>query len=268
MKKDGTRLWASGVVAPIKDGDGKPWACVKILCDSPAAEPAAGGLGPSEELLRAAVLAAEMGFVLRLIPVDALPAVFDMISRLDRAVERSTDSLGVGLNLLNGLAELRGTPVAADRVPGRRSTAVRPGAPSGDGQAGPTRRVLVVDDDQDSADSMAILLRLMGHEVRTARDGLEAVDAAEQFRPDLVLMDVSMPKLDGYAATRRIREQAWGNAVTIVALTGWGQAGDKRKAHEAGCDGHLLKPVNLPDLQKLLDNNTTSCNLGHNTRSS
>jgi CheY-like chemotaxis protein len=118
--------------------------------------------------------------------------------------------------------------------------------------AGPDRRILVVDDNRDSAISMALMLELMGNEVRTAHDGMEAVELAEQFHPQLVLMDVGMPKLNGYEATRRIREQPWGQGMAIVAVTGWGQDVDRARSKEAGCDGHLVKPVNLPDLEKLL----------------
>ena len=83
-------------------------------------------------------------------------------------------------------------------------------------------------------------------------DGLKKVEEAERFRPEIILMDVGMPKLNGLDATRRIREQPWGKGITVVALTGWGQDGDKERAREAGCNGHLLKPVTLPDLGKLL----------------
>ena len=100
---------------------------------------------------------------------------------------------------------------------------------------------------------MALLLQLLGHEVRTAGDGLAAVEVAEQFRPEVVLMDVGMPRLNGLDATRRIRAQPWGQGMTIIALTGWGQEGDRERSRAAGCDGHLVKPVNLPDLEKLLD---------------
>jgi CheY-like chemotaxis protein len=110
----------------------------------------------------------------------------------------------------------------------------------------------VVDDNHDSADSMAEMLSLLGNEVATAYDGLEAVEQAGRFRPQVVLMDVGMPKLNGLDATRRIRAQRWGQEMTIVALTGWGQEGDRLRSREAGCDGHLVKPVNLGDLSQLL----------------
>jgi CheY-like chemotaxis protein len=110
----------------------------------------------------------------------------------------------------------------------------------------------VVDDNRDAAISLARVLKLLGNEIRTAHDGLEAVKLAEEFRPEIILMDVGMPTLNGYEATRRIRERPWGRAVTIVALTGWGQDGDRARSQDAGCDGHLVKPVSLDDLEALL----------------
>src|SRR5262249_54544565 len=105
--------------------------------------------------------------------------------------------------------------------------------------AGTKRRILVVDDDRDSARSVARLLGLLGNAVRTAPDGLEAVKVAEESRPEVILMDVGMPRLNGYEATRRIREQPWGGGLIIIALTGWGQEGDRVESREAGCDRHL-----------------------------
>jgi CheY-like chemotaxis protein len=116
----------------------------------------------------------------------------------------------------------------------------------------PSRRILVVDDNRDSAGSMAMMLRLMGNDVRTAHDGLEGVHEADQFRPEVILMDVGMPNLNGYEATRRIREQPWGRAIRVVALTGWGQEIDRQLSKQAGCDGHLVKPVKLADLEGML----------------
>jgi CheY-like chemotaxis protein len=116
--------------------------------------------------------------------------------------------------------------------------------------------VLVVDDNRDSAESLAILLRLSGNEVRTAHDGLEAVAVAGAYRPDLILMDVGMPRLNGLLATRRIREQPWGKDVVIIALTGFGQDGDRQQSTDAGCDGHLVKPVDLAALEQLLSEMT------------
>jgi CheY-like chemotaxis protein len=97
------------------------------------------------------------------------------------------------------------------------------------------------------------MLKLKGNDVQTAHDGVEAIEAAQAFRPQVILMDVGMSRLNGYEATRQIRQLPWGKAMTIIALTGWGQERDKEQAREAGCDGHLLKPVKLPDLERMLD---------------
>jgi CheY-like chemotaxis protein len=96
------------------------------------------------------------------------------------------------------------------------------------------------------------MLRLLGNETKTANDGVEAVAEAERFRPEVILMDVGMPRLNGLDATRRIREQPWGQAMTIIALTGWGQDKDRERSREAGCDGHLVKPVDIADLERVL----------------
>jgi CheY-like chemotaxis protein len=180
-----------------------------------------------------------------------------MFSQVDRSIERSTGGLGIGLALVKGLVEMHGGTVTVEsgsqgrgstftvRLPVLESRQELVGSTPENGQAvrGPKRSILVVDDNRDSATSMAMMLKLMGNEVHTAHDGVEAVEAADQFRPDVVLMDVGMPKLNGLDATRRIREQPWGRSVVIIALTGWGQDGDHAQSKEAGCDGHLVKPV-------------------------
>jgi PAS domain S-box-containing protein len=197
------------------------------------------------------------------IPPKSLPTIFDMFSQVDRSVEKTTGGLGIGLALVKGLVEMHGGSVsAASDGEGRGSvfTVTLPlatGVSGGEAVVGaqpsaPARRILVVDDNRDGAESMADMLGLLGHEVRTAFDGLEAIEAAEAFRPDVVLMDVGMPRLNGLDATRRIREQGWGKDVAIVALTGWGQEGDRDRSREAGCDAHLVKPVNVSDLQQVL----------------
>lgn len=99
---------------------------------------------------------------------------------------------------------------------------------------------------------MAMTLKLLGNDVRTAHDGLAAIEIAAEYQPSIIFMDVGMPKLNGYEATRRIREQPWGQSIVIIALTGWGQEVDQVNSREAGCDGHLLKPVELKDIQKIL----------------
>jgi PAS domain S-box-containing protein len=201
------------------------------------------------------------------IPVDSLPRIFDMFSQVDRSIERATGGLGIGLALVKGLVEMHGGSVMAESAgPGKGSSfTVRLPALESPSQeleeatakqsppvVGPKLRVLVVDDNRDSADSMAMMLKLLGNEVVTAYDGLEALATAEVFRPQVILMDVGMPNLNGLDATRQIREQSWGKQMTVVALTGWGQNDDRDQSRAAGCNGHLVKPVELPDLQRLL----------------
>lgn len=201
------------------------------------------------------------------IPAFALPNIFDMFSQVDRSIERSTGGLGIGLALVKGLVEMHGGTVeAASPGQGKGSTftvrleVLKDRTESSPGTltleypdfAGLRRRILVVDDNRDSADSMAMMLQLLGNEVRTAHDGIAAIEVAEQFRPQVILMDIGMPKLNGYEATRRIREESWGQDMAVIALTGWGQEEDRAKSMEAGCAGHLVKPVNVPDLEALL----------------
>ena len=112
--------------------------------------------------------------------------------------------------------------------------------------------ILVVDDNKDSADSLSMLLELMGHDTRTAYDGLEAVATATAFRPNVVLLDIGLPKLNGYDACRRIRELPWDESVVIIALTGWGQEEDKCRSKEAGFNFHMVKPVDPAALEKLM----------------
>jgi PAS domain S-box-containing protein len=198
------------------------------------------------------------------IPRGALENIFDMFSQVDRSIERSTGGLGIGLALVKGLVEMHGGQVKAESEgegKGSTFTVILPAAADRTAPALPTtvtsqaaagRRILVVDDNWDGADSLATMLKLLGNEVRTANDGVAAVEVAGQFRPEVILMDVGMPRLNGLEATRRIRAQTWGRNMTIIALTGWGQENDRERSREAGCDGHLVKPVNLPDLDKLL----------------
>ena len=205
------------------------------------------------------------------IPADYLPRIFDMFSQADRVVERVSGGLGIGLALVKGLVEMHGGTVEArSDGPGTGSTfTVRlpvparaaepePEAPAPDPviARGAKRRVLVVDDNHDAAESLAQLLELLGNEVHIGHDGVEAVEAAERVRPDLILMDVGMPRLNGLDATARIREQSWSSSTTIVALTGWGQDSDRERTTAAGCDGHLVKPVLLADLERVLGDTT------------
>jgi PAS domain S-box-containing protein len=199
------------------------------------------------------------------IPRESLPRIFDMFSQVDRSIERSTGGLGIGLALVKGLTEMHGGEVVATSDgEGRGSTftvtlPVIPdeGAVADDDtrrtpQKSPARRVLVVDDSRDGAESLGMMLELSGHDVALAHDGYEAIERAEQFRPDVILMDVGMPRLNGLEATRQIRQQPWGKTATIIALTGWGQECDREQSRAAGCNGHLVKPVALDVLHQIL----------------
>jgi CheY-like chemotaxis protein len=113
-------------------------------------------------------------------------------------------------------------------------------------------RILVIDDNQDSADSLAMMLELLGHEVRSATDGLTGLETAQVFRPEVMFLDILMPRLSGYDLARSIREQQWGKQVSLVALSGWGQDDDQRRVQEAGFNHHLVKPVDFNAMLALL----------------
>ncbi|MBX9792219.1 MAG: PAS domain S-box protein [Pirellulales bacterium] len=200
------------------------------------------------------------------IPADMLQRVFEMFTQVDRTLDRSQLGLGIGLSLVKRLVEMHGGSVsAASGSAGKgaeftvqlpiivgSTTAAQPrkqqNAPQPTGL-----RVLVVDDNQDSAASLAMLLKIRGNETAVAHDGSEAVEKAERFAPDMVLLDLGLPKLDGYEAARQIRQHPWGRQMMLVALTGWGQDEDRRKSREAGFDHHLVKPVDHNSLMILLD---------------
>jgi len=201
------------------------------------------------------------------IPPDALSRVFDMFLQVDRPLERASGGLGIGLALVRSLVEKHdGTVTASSEGEGRGSMfTVRLPALPVDTKEAPApaqettgsrterkRKVLVVDDNRDSAELMAIIFDVLGHEVHTAHDGVEAVEVAARVKPSIILMDIGMPRMNGHDATRRIREQEEGPPAIILALTGWGQDEDRALSRAAGCDGHLVKPVRLPDLQRVL----------------
>lgn len=200
------------------------------------------------------------------IPADALPHVFEMFSQVDRNVERGTGGLGIGLALVRGLVQTHGGVVSAESPgPGQGSTFTVTLPLQSDGSAAPVtpaalepaavtarRKVVIADDSVDGAEAMAELLEALGNEAHIAHDGVSVVKLVERVRPQLVLMDVGMPGQNGLDATRQIRGQSWGRHVTIIALTGWGQEADRQRSHDAGCDGHLVKPVDLLKIEKLL----------------
>lgn len=199
------------------------------------------------------------------IPGDMLARIFEMFTQVDSSLERSQGGLGIGLTLVRRLLDLHDGTIEAHsngldqgsdfliRLPLIPPPQEAP--PKSDGAKVTSLRncrILVVDDNMDSADSLGMLLRLKGNQIRTAHDGLEAVEAAETFRPELVLLDIGLPKLNGYQVAQRIRQQPWSRDVILVALTGWGQDEDRRRSQEAGFDFHIVKPVELPAIEELL----------------
>jgi PAS domain S-box-containing protein len=196
------------------------------------------------------------------IPADKLVGVFDMFSQVDRSMEKAQGGLGIGLTLARRLVAMHeGEVEARSDGPGKGSEFLvrlplahdRPSEPAAPEPAAPGTtplRILIVDDNHDGADTLAAVLRLMGHEVDTAYDGHEGVEAAVRMQPDVVLLDIGLPRLNGYEAARRIRSQ--GLRTLLIAVTGWGQDEDRRRSRDAGFDHHLVKPVDPDELMRLL----------------
>jgi PAS domain S-box-containing protein len=197
---------------------------------------------------------------------EHLGTLFDMFVQVDTAIERSRDGLGIGLTLVKRLVELHGGTIQVYSAgPGRgseftvRLTALPTAA---EAQAielcapaivdSSARRVLVVDDSHDAAESLAMLLECEGHEIYKAHDGAEAIRTAERVRPDVVLMDIGLPVLNGYEACRRIRDHEWGTPIVMVAITGWGQDEDREQSRAAGYDLHLVKPFDHHELLRVV----------------
>jgi CheY-like chemotaxis protein len=197
------------------------------------------------------------------IPPDKLATVFEMFAQVERTLDRAEGGLGLGLTLVKRLVEMHGGTVEAfSEGPGRGSRfqvclpvfevpeSTEPRARAK--RAIDVRRILVVDDNPDSASSLAILLGISGYQTSIAKDGLEAVLAAESFQPDVVLLDLGLPKLSGVEAARRIREQPWGKEMLLIALTGWGQEDDRKRSMDAGFDAHVVKPVDHDTLMDVI----------------
>jgi PAS domain S-box-containing protein len=189
---------------------------------------------------------------------EMVPRLFQIFSQGERALERSQGGLGVGLSLVRGLLELHeGRVEAKSDGMGKGSEftvhlPVMSGSSSESLSSRPAAeqnvvaakcRVLIADDARDSADSLAVILAMKGHETHTAYDGEEAMTAAARLRPDVVILDIRMPKRNGFEACRWIREQSWGKTMLLIALSGWGTEDDRRRTEEAGFDRHLVKPV-------------------------
>lgn len=199
------------------------------------------------------------------IPPDMLDSIFEMFTQVDRTLERSHSGLGIGLTLVKRLVEMHGGTVSA-HSDGRGHgsefcvtlplTEEEPVDPASQVSQQPQQvdryRILVADDNVDAARMLALILSGQGHEVRTAADGLAALAVAAEFQPQVALLDIGMPKLNGYETAQRIRQQPWGRDMVLIAVTGWGQQEDKRLSREAGFDHHLVKPIDMETLQRLL----------------
>src|SRR5581483_1108661 len=214
---------------------------------------------------------------------ELLPHVFELFTQIDRQDGRAQGGLGIGLALVQRLVQMhQGEVTAVSEGPGKGSefvirlprllTEKEPvGQPhvipvsssaaevaavvaplAGASAARLARRILIADDNNDALESLATLLQLSGHEVFTATNGGTALQSAERHRPEVALLDIGMPMLDGYEVAKRIRAQPWGQRITLVALTGWGQDSDRRRSREAGFDSHLVKPLDLETLTDLL----------------
>ena len=197
---------------------------------------------------------------------ENLGGLFEKFSQVRSTQDRTGGGLGIGLALSKGLVHMHGgtivasspgvgegsefvirLPIAAEQAPApidvaRTATTVPAGG----------LKVLVADDNEDAVESAAMVLSLNGNDVKLARDGLEAVEAAGRYRPDVVLLDIGMPKLNGFEACRRIRSEPWGRNMLVVAVTGWGQEEDRRRTAEAGFDAHFTKPVDFASVMALI----------------
>ncbi len=200
------------------------------------------------------------------IPQEMRDRIFEMFAQIERPMEKGYTGLGIGLTLVKSLVEMHdGNIEVFSEGEGRGSEfvvhlplagvsttqAVRKKALSGGGTSGKKRKVLIVDDNIPAAQMLSLVVKMLGSEIELAADGQEAIEVAERFRPDVVLMDLGMPRMNGYEATKHIRSQPWGQDMLIVALTGWGQDQDKQRTQEAGFDHHLTKPAEPATLSEI-----------------
>jgi signal transduction histidine kinase len=212
------------------------------------------------------------------IAASHLPRIFEMFGQVDSSLERSEGGLGIGLTLVRSLVEMHGGSVEVHsdgpghgtefvvRLPtaSRDTSASKPLIdPIPAPMAVASRRVLVVDDNRDSANSLTKLLRVQKHDARCVFDGLHAVEQVREFQPDVVLLDIGLPGLTGYEAARRIRAENDGRPIILIALTGWGQDEDRLRSRAAGFDYHLVKPVDRAVLARILNHMTPAAHHGN-----
>lgn len=194
----------------------------------------------------------------------ALTRIFEMFSQIESAATRSEGGLGIGLALVKGLLDLHGGAIEARsdgpgrgseftvRLPLNDAPPLKPVELGGSPATPAAHRVMVADDNKDAADSLAMLLELAGHEVRVARGGRAALSLAQTFRPDVAIIDIGMPDLNGYEVARQLRREPWGAGISLVALTGWGRDDDRQQASDAGFDRHITKPVDPETIDRML----------------
>jgi CheY-like chemotaxis protein len=206
------------------------------------------------------------------IPADLLPRLFFPFTQEERLPDRAQGGLGIGLSLVRSLVDLHGgTDQATSAGRGQGSEFVvhlpvlkRTLPPATEGHKpefraqAPARRILVVDDNKDAAQSLGLLLKLSGHEVRTAYDGPAALEAVRTEAPEIVLLDIGLPRMDGLEVARRMRQELGLKDILLVALTGYGQEEDRRRSQEAGFNAHLVKPLDLEELRELLARRKTA----------
>ena len=194
-----------------------------------------------------------------------LPHVFEMFTQGEQAHSRTLGGLGIGLTLVKRLIEMHGGTVAADsagqnmgstfviRLPTLVDSSQRPQSKAEDParMSPPSLRILVVDDNRDAADSLAMLLRTSGNDIRTAYDGAEAVQVANDFEPEVVLLDIGLPNMDGHEVAQRIRQEPWARRTCLIAVTGWSDEADRARSRAAGFDHHLVKPHETRHLAQL-----------------
>jgi CheY-like chemotaxis protein/anti-sigma regulatory factor (Ser/Thr protein kinase) len=194
---------------------------------------------------------------------EVLPSIFDLFVQGERALARSEGGLGIGLTIVKRLVDLHGGSVSVRsegpdrgsefivRLPAAEDQSTTPTFPPPPSSPSRGARILIVDDNKDLARGLAHLLRILGHEVELAYDGPEGIEAARSYRPDVVLLDIGLPTLDGYSVARTLREEGF-RGMRIIAVSGYGQDEDRRRSKEAGMDHHLTKPVDLKTITALI----------------